>query len=70
VKKFDATNLPADGTWVKVTTNERNRVEQYEGRVMFATTERIRLKQGGGWWDIKFSDVTSIVEGDDPRNHK
>lgn len=65
-RRYSATELPEIGTWVAVNTLDGKRKETLHGRVVVITTDRIRLKQGAGWWDIPLGSVTGITAGDDP----
>ena len=61
-KRWTSTNLPPLGTWVKVITKR----DTFTGRVTIAEPERIRLKEGAGWWEIPMQGVQSITPAPDP----
>ena len=61
LKRYELDNPPADGTAISVTVKEGNRTVTYQGRVLFITDGRLRLKEGAGWWDIMLRDVLTIT---------
>lgn len=65
-RRYSATELPEVGVWVVVTVQDGKRKETLHGRVVLIDTNRIRLKQGAGWWEVPIGTVISISAGDDP----
>lgn len=65
-RRYSATELPEIGAWVVATVQDGKRKETLQGRVVVIDTNRIRLKQGAGWWEIPIGTVISISAGDDP----
>lgn len=61
LKRYELENPPEVGTAVIVTVKEGNRTSTYQGRVLFITEGRLRLKEGAGWWDISLRDVLTIT---------
>jgi len=66
VKKPDLSKLPEPGTWVKVTT----RRDTYTGRVTFTENDRMRIKEGAGYWDVRRGEIVTLEFPVDPRTRK
>lgn len=66
LKRYNAGELPDVGAWVVVTVQDGKRKETFQGRVAISDTNRLRLRQGAGWWEIKMNTVINITTGDDP----
>ena len=61
LKRYELENPPHEGDAVTITVREGNRTATYQGRVVFVNGDRIRLKEGAGWWDIWLRDVVTIT---------
>ncbi len=66
IRRYSDKDLPAIGTWVSVTWKK----ETVTGRVMIAEPERIRIRDGAGFWEIPMREVSKIVASPDPRDRK
>ena len=66
VRRYNANDLPENGTWVVVTIQNGKRRDTLQGRVVLTDTDRLRLRQGAGWWEIPLNTVLTISAGDDP----
>ena len=67
VKRWDPSQTPPPGTWVKVVTKR----DSYTGRLVFIEGNRMRLKEGAGYWDITVSEIIGLQQPADPRGkHK
>jgi hypothetical protein len=57
-----ADSLPVEGAWVKIISGEGS----FVGRVLFAEPDRIRIKEGAGFWDIATAGILSIQPAEHP----
>ena len=65
-KRWSGTDLPPLGTWVKIITKR----DTFTGRVVIAEQDRIRLKEGAGYWEIPLQGVQTITSAPDPRDKR
>jgi len=70
VKRYQTGELPETGTWIVVTIHDGKRKETFQGRVAIAEPDRLRLRQGAGWWEIPMRTVHSIAAGEDPARRR
>jgi hypothetical protein len=65
-KRWNHTELPPLDTWVKIITKR----DTFTGRVTIAEPDRIRLKEGAGYWEIPMHGIQSITPAPDPRDRR
>jgi hypothetical protein len=70
VKRYNANDLPENGIWIVVTVQDGKRRETMQGRVVLTDTNRIRLREGAGLWEIPLNTILTISAGDDPAHRR